>query len=63
MSNRTWFFSGRRFVATRELKALRYPDPSPLLDANDRMLPSRVQAHAGFYRHRFTVSRDADELW
>jgi hypothetical protein len=25
-----WMFAGRRYVATRELQALRYPDPSPI---------------------------------
>jgi len=27
-----WFFAGRRYVATRPLKALRYPASSPLMD-------------------------------
>ncbi len=30
------------------------------LIANDRMLPSRRPAHAGFYRHRWSAFRDAD---
>jgi hypothetical protein len=88
-----WFFAGRRFVATRALKDLRFPEKTPLMDdprqgsylalyfalagkhdeaerwavdqvnaliANGRMHPTRRQAHAGFYRHRWHVSRDAD---
>ena len=88
-----WFFAGRRFVATRELKDLRVASQSPLLDdvrrgsyltlywilaghheeasrwstqqvaqliANDRMLPGRRPVHAGFYRHRWSASRDSD---
>lgn len=88
-----WFFAGRRFVATRELKALREPQHTPLMDdvrlgsylalywmlaghhadavalaveqvtwlnENGRMLAGRIQAHAGFYGHRWSVSRDAD---
>jgi len=27
-----WFFAGRRFVATRDLKDLRAPEPTPILD-------------------------------
>ncbi|WP_436775875.1 hypothetical protein [Yinghuangia sp. YIM S09857] len=27
-----WMFAGRRFVATRELQLLRYPDPSPIAE-------------------------------
>jgi hypothetical protein len=30
------------------------------LIATDRMLPGRRPVHAGFYRHRWTASRDAD---
>jgi len=88
-----WFFAGRRFVATRELKELREPDPTPVLDdlrhgsyltlywilaghhgeaerwsiervqrliAGGRMLPGRRPVHAGFYRHRWSASRDPD---
>ena len=88
-----WFFSGRRFVATRALKDLRFPAQTPLLAdlrqgsfltlywilagkhdeavgwsieqvqqliANDRMIPSRRPAHAGFYRYAGGVFRDAD---
>jgi hypothetical protein len=88
-----WFFAGRRFVATRAMKDLRYPEPTPVLRelregsyltlywilaghheeaaswstkqvreliANGRMLPGRRPIHAGFYRHRWTASRDAD---
>ena len=89
----SWFFAGRRFVATRRLKDLRFPPETPVIDdvmkgsylalywitdgrhceaeawaveqvnqliAQDRMLPSRRQAMAGFYHHRYTVCRDAD---
>jgi len=88
-----WFFAGRRFVATRRLKDLRFPATTPVIDDirkgsylalywilagrhdeaeawavrqvnqltdEDRMLPSRQQAMAGFYQHRFTVRRDPD---
>ncbi|MCG8588211.1 MAG: hypothetical protein MJE66_02895 [Proteobacteria bacterium] len=88
-----WFFSGRRFVATRALKELRYPETTPVIDdivkgsylalywilagreqeaeswavrqvrqliAEDRMLVTRRPAQAGFYRHRWSVSRDPD---
>ena len=88
-----WFFAGRRFVATRALKELRFPSPSSVfgesargsylalywilaghhddaeawavervngLIADDRMLPSRVPVHAGFYRFRWKRSRDPD---
>jgi hypothetical protein len=88
-----WFFAGRRFVATRALKDLRHPAPTPVLPelregsyltlywilaghheeaaswstrqvrellANGRMLPGRRPIHAGFYRHRWTASRDTD---
>jgi hypothetical protein len=88
-----WFFAGRRFVATRELKDLRTPSSTPLLRdpregsyltlywilaghhgeaerwstaqvqrllAGGRMLPGRRPVHAGFYRHRWSVRRDAD---
>lgn len=88
-----YFFSGRRYVATRELKQLRFPSETPVIDdiakgsylalywllaghhseavdwavrqvqwliANDRMLPDRSQAHAGFYQMRFAISRDED---
>lgn len=88
-----WFFAGRRFVATRPLKELRYPERTPVIDdvhrgsylalywildghhqaaeswavgqvnrliEAGRMLPSRQQAHAGFYRHRWGTFRDAD---
>src|SRR5262245_9312476 len=88
-----WFFAGRRFVATRALKDLRGPRPSPVLEdpvrgsyltlywilaghhaaaegwsiervqqliAGGRMLPGRRPVHAGFYRHRWTASRDPD---
>ena len=88
-----WFFAGRRFVATRAMKDLRFPAQTPLLAdvrqgsylalywilaghhaaaeawsiaqvreliANDRMLPSRRQAHAGFYHYRGGTFRDAD---
>jgi len=87
------FFAGRRFVATRSLKDLRFPTETPVIDdiakgsflalywileghhqetldwavqqvnwlnANDRMLPERVQAHAGFYHLRWTSERDPD---
>ncbi len=30
-----WQFAGRRFVATRDLKALRYPDDSPITPSKD----------------------------
>ncbi len=86
-----WFFAGRRFVATRRLKDLRFPATTSVIDdvmkgsylalywivrgrheeaeawavqqvnqliAEKRMLPSRVQAIAGFYEHSFTVWRD-----
>lgn len=88
-----WFFAGRRFVATRELKDLRASEATPVwgdlrrgsyltlywilaghhraaerwsieqvqrLIAQDRMLPGRRPVHAGFYRHRWSASRDAD---
>lgn len=88
-----YFFSGRRYVATRPLKDLRFPETTPViedirrgsylalywiqagchdealhfavpqvnwLNANDRMLPGRVQAHAGFYHLRWQAERDAD---
>lgn len=88
-----YFFSGRRFVATRPLKDLRFPESTPViedirrgsylalywiqagyhaeavawavpqvnwLNANDRMLPQRVQAHAGFYHLRWQEARDED---
>ena len=88
-----WFFAGRRFVATRPLKDLRFPESSPVVDdvhagsylalywildghhdeaerwavdqvkrliADERMLPGRVPVHAGFYRYRWGVFRDAD---
>lgn len=88
-----YFFSGRRYVATRPLKDLRFPEKTPLIDdirrgsylalywiqagfrdeavewavaqvnwlnANDRMLRHRAQAHAGFYHYRWQVERDAD---
>ena len=88
-----WFFAGRRFVATGELKDLRYPQQTPVIDdirrgsylalywilaghheaaetwavrqvnqliGEDRMLPSRKQAMAGFYDYRYCVSRDDD---
>jgi len=88
-----WFFSGRRFVATRALKDLRFPAHTPLLTdvrqgsyltlywilagkhaeaerwaiaqvqqliANDRMIPTRRAAHAGFYAYRGGAVRDAD---
>jgi len=88
-----YFFAGRRYVATRDLKRLRFPERTPVIDdiargsylalywmlaghhaqavewavkqvrwlnANDRMLPERTQAHAGFYHLRNVVSRDAD---
>ena len=88
-----YFFSGRRFVATRPLKDLRFPDETPVIDdvrrgsylalywmqaghheaavdwavqqvrwlnENDRMLPERTQAHAGFYHLRWCAERDPD---
>jgi hypothetical protein len=88
-----WFFAGRRFVATRPLKELRYPAQSPVVDDTargsylalywilarhggeaqrwavdqvnalieaERMLPLRVPVHAGFYRHRWSYTRDPD---
>ena len=88
-----YFFSGRRYVATRPLKDLRFPDPTPVIDdiargsylalywiqaghhdaavewavtqvnwlnASDRMLEHRAQAHAGFYHLRWQVARDPD---
>ena len=87
------FFSGRRWVATRPLKDLRFPSETLVIDdvrrgsylalywiqagfhepavdwavrqvgwlnANDRMLEQRVQAHAGFYRLRSRTLRDPD---
>ncbi len=88
-----YFFSGRRYVATRPLKDLRFPGETPVIDdiargsylalywiqaghhdaavewavpqvnwlnANDRMLDHRAQAHAGFYQLRWRVERDRD---
>jgi hypothetical protein len=88
-----WFFAGRRFVATRAMKDLRYPQETAVIDdirrgsylalywilaghhdeaeawavkqvqqliAEDRMLPSRKQALAGFYSYRYGVSRLPD---
>ena len=88
-----YFFSGRRYVATRALKDLRFPSETPVIDdiergsylalyglqagfhdeavdwavrqvnwlnANDRMLGQRVQAHAGFYHLRSRLRRDPD---
>ncbi len=88
-----YFFAGRRYVATRDLKRLRFPNETPVIDdiargsylalywmlaghhteavewavrqvqwlnTNDRMLPERTQAHAGFYHLRFAISRDED---
>ncbi len=88
-----YFFSGRRYVATRPLKDLRFPEITPVIDdiargsylalywiqaghhdaavewavpqvnwlnANDRMLDHRAQAHAGFYQLRWRVERDRD---
>lgn len=88
-----YFFSGRRYVATRPLKELRFPEETPVIDdirrgsylalywiqagyhdqalawavpqvnwlnANDRMLKQRAQAHAGFYHLRWQVERDTD---
>jgi hypothetical protein len=90
-----WFFAGRRFVATRRLKDLRYPRETPVIDdirrgsylalywilaghhsaaeawavnqvrqliAEDRMLPSRKQALAGFYEYRYGVLRAPDAV-
>ena len=87
------FYAGRRFVATRPLKDLRYPAPSAIVEPLDqgsylalyfiqagyhdeaiafavpqvnwlgevgRMLPGRVQAHAGFYGFDWAVFRDED---
>jgi hypothetical protein len=88
-----YFFAGRRYVATRALKQMRFPSETPVIDdiakgsylalywmlaghhdeavawavkqvqwlnANDRMSVERRQAHAGFYRRRFAITRDDD---
>ena len=43
-----WMFSGRRYVATRELQELRYPDPSPIADP----------VGAGCYLHLYWITPD-----
>ncbi len=63
-----YFFAGRRYVATRDLKRLRFPNETPVIDDIAKgsylalywMLPERTQAHAGFYQLRFAISRDED---
>jgi hypothetical protein len=88
-----YFFAGRRFIATRDLKRLRFPEKTPVIEdiargsylalywvlaghheeavawsvsqvhwlhRHQRMTQQRVQAHAGFYHLRFSLSRDED---
>ena len=43
-----WLFAGRRFVATRELQGLRYPDPSPIASP----------LNAGCYLHLYWITPD-----
>jgi hypothetical protein len=43
-----WMFAGKRFVATRDLQLLRYPDPSPVADP----------VSAGCYLHLYWISRE-----
>ncbi len=46
-----WMFAGGRFVATRDLQLLRYPDPSPIAQPLD----------AGCYLHLYWITRGRTE--